>query len=74
MAIEGWKELERSRECYRGPWSVEKAREGFREPSRGGKGQGGVESVRVGWRGPGRRVRGKEGRRAQEELKRSREC
>ena len=66
--------MERSRECYREPWSVEKAREGFRGPARGGEGQGGEESVRVGWRGPGSGMRGREGQRAQEELKRSKEC
>ena len=57
----------RSRECYRGPWSMEKARrvredqdglgkarEGLRGPGRAGEGQGGVERAREGWRGVGK--------------------
>ena len=33
--------MERSRECYRGPWSMEKTSESLRGPERGGRDQGG---------------------------------
>ena len=51
------------RESYRGPWSMEKAREGLREPERAEDDQVGVKQARgkrakEGWRGPGK---GKEG-------------
>ena len=40
--------LERFRECYRWPCSMEKARENLRGPGRGGEGQGGVDRAREG--------------------------
>ena len=44
---EGHGEVKRFRECYRGPWSMEKAREDLRGSGSGGEGQGV-------WRGPGK--------------------
>ena len=45
---EGHGEVKRFRECYRGPWSMEKASEGLRGPGRSGEGQGAVKRAREG--------------------------
>ena len=43
---EGHGEMQRFRECYGGPWSMERVREDLIGPGRGGEGYGGMERAR----------------------------